>query len=147
MTRLPSIVVKKSQQQTTFHNAKATIHWSNKISTTPKAYNLSMEYQNEMRPKGLVRGHLMVSKTSKNTSKSSKLKKLCIVEVGHVSKIAKSQLSPKLQILPNGPIFFTWFEFSLLPTFPSYSHVSISHIYYLIWFLFELIHFKSNQIT
>ena len=34
MTRLPSIEVTKSQQRTTFHNDKATIHWSNKISTT-----------------------------------------------------------------------------------------------------------------
>ena len=78
----------------------------NKNTFFSKAYNLRMEYQNEMRPKGLVRGHLKVSKKSKNTSKSSKLKKLCIVEVGHFSKIAKSQLSPKLQILPNGPTFF-----------------------------------------
>ena len=78
----------------------------NKNTFFAKAYNLSMEYQNEMRTKGLVRGHLKVSKKSKNTSKSSKLKKLCIVEVGHFSKIAKSQLSPKLQILSNGPILF-----------------------------------------
>ena len=71
-----------------------------------KAYNLRMENQNAMRPKGLVRGHLRLTKRSKNTSKSSKLKKLCIVEVGHFSKIAKRQLSPKLQILSNGPTFF-----------------------------------------
>ena len=30
MTRLPSIGVTKPQQQTTFHNDKATIHWNNK---------------------------------------------------------------------------------------------------------------------
>ena len=78
----------------------------NKNTFFYKAYNLSMEYQNEMRPKGLVRGHLKVSKKSKNTSKSSKLKKLCIVEVGHFSKIAKSQLSSKLQFLTKGPTFF-----------------------------------------
>ena len=78
----------------------------NKNTFFAKAYNLSMEYQNEMIPKGLVRGHLKISKTSKNTSKSSKLKKLCIVEFEHFCKIAKSQLSPKLQILPNGPILF-----------------------------------------
>ena len=66
-----------------------------KVNKTPffaKAYNLSMEYQNEMRPNGFVVGHLRLSKKSNNTSKSSKLKKLCIVEVGHFSKIAKSQL-------------------------------------------------------
>ena len=78
----------------------------NKNTFFSKSYNLSMEYQNEMRQKGFVRGHLKVSKKSKNTSKSSKLKKLCIVEVGHYCKIAKSQLSPKLQILSNGPILF-----------------------------------------
>ena len=78
----------------------------NKNTFFAKAYNLNMEYQNEMRPKGVVIGHLKVSKRSNNTSKSSKLKKLCIVEVGHFSKIAKSQLSPKLQILSNGPILF-----------------------------------------
>ena len=81
----------------------------NKNTFFAKAYNLRMEDQNEMRPKLLVRGHIKVSKTSKNTSKSSKLKKLCIVEVGLFCKIAKSQLSPKLQILPNGPILFHLF--------------------------------------
>ena len=78
----------------------------NKNTFFAKAYNLSMEYQNEMGPKGLVRGNLKLSKKSKNTYKSSKLKKLCIVEVGLFCKIAKSQLSPKLQILSNGPILF-----------------------------------------
>ena len=71
-----------------------------------KAYNLSMEHQNDMGTKGFIKGHLNLSKKSKNTSKSSKLKKLCIVEVGHFCKIAKSQLPPKLQILSNGPILF-----------------------------------------
>ena len=78
----------------------------NKNTFYAKAYNLNMEHQNELRPKGLVRGHLKISKKSRNTSKSLKLKKLCIVEVGHFCKIAKSQLSPKLQILSNGPILF-----------------------------------------
>ena len=78
----------------------------NKNTFFSKAYNLRMEYQNAMRPKVLVRGHLKLSIKSKNTSKSSKLKKLCIAKVGHFCKIAKSQLSPKLQILSNGPILF-----------------------------------------
>ena len=30
MKRLPAIGVKKSQERTTFHNDKATIHWSNR---------------------------------------------------------------------------------------------------------------------
>ena len=78
----------------------------NKNTFFSKAYNLRMEYQNEMRPKGLIRIYLKLYKKSKNTSKSSKLKKLCIVEIGHFCKIAKSQPSPKLQIFSNGPIFF-----------------------------------------
>ena len=78
----------------------------NKNTFFVKASYMSMEYQKEMRPKGLIRGHLKLSKKSKNTSKSSKLKKLCIVEVGHFSKIVKSQLSSKLQILTKGPTFF-----------------------------------------
>ena len=78
----------------------------NKNTFFSKAYNLSMEYLNKMIPKLLVRGHRKLSKKSNNTSKSSKLKKLCIVEVGHFCKIAKSQLSPKLQILSNWPILF-----------------------------------------
>ena len=81
----------------------------NKNTFFPKAYNLSMEYKNEMRPKGLIIGHLKVSKKSKNTSKSSKLKKLCIVEVDLFCKVAKSQLSPKLPIFPNGPNLFHLF--------------------------------------
>ena len=78
----------------------------NKNTFFSKAYNLSMKYQIEMIPKVLVRGHLKFSKTSKNASKSSKLKKLCIVEVGLFNKIGKSKLSPNFQILSNGPILF-----------------------------------------
>ena len=78
----------------------------NKNTFFVKASNLRMEYKNDMIPKELIRGHLKLSKKSNNTSKSSKLKKLCIVEVRHFCKIAKSQLSPKLQILSNGPILF-----------------------------------------
>ena len=71
-----------------------------------KACNLIMDYKNEMIPKGWVRGHIKVSKKSRKNSRSSKLKKLCIVEVRHFCKIAKGQLSPKLQILSNGPTLF-----------------------------------------
>ena len=78
----------------------------NKNTFFAKAYNLNMEYQNEMRPNGLIILNLKLSRKFKNISKSSKLKKLCIVEVGLFCKIAKSQLSPKLQMLPNGTILF-----------------------------------------
>ena len=62
-----------------------------------------MEHRNDMRPTGLVRGHLKVSKNSKNTFKDSKLRKLCIGEIDICCKIVKSQLCLKLQFLPNGP--------------------------------------------
>ena len=78
----------------------------NKNTFFTKAYNLSMKYQNEMRPKVLVRGHIKVYKKSKNTSKSSELRKLCIVENGNFSKFDKSQLSSILQFLTKGHTFF-----------------------------------------
>ena len=115
-----------------------------KSTQTPffaKAYNSSMEYQNAMRLNGLVRGHVKVSKKSNTTSKSSKLKKLCIVEVGHFSKIAKSQLSPKLQILSKGPTFFhlIW---SCHTTHVSYLHPCVQLLIFLFYLIFiELIHF------
>ena len=113
---------------------------STKTPFISKAYNLSMEYQNAMRPKGLVRGHRKVSKKSKNTSKISKLKKLCLVEVGHFSKIAKSQLSSKLQILSKGPTFF-----HLIWSYNT-THVLYlqSHVHLLI-FLFYLIFYWINS--
>ena len=113
----------------------------NKKTFFSKAYNLSMEYQNKMRPKGLVIGHLKVSKKSKNTSKSSKLKKLCIVEVGHFFKIAKSQLSLKLQILSKGPTFFhlIW---SCHTTHVSHLQFHVHSLIFLFYLIFiELIHF------
>ena len=81
----------------------------NKNTVLVKASYMNMEDSIEMRPKGLLRGHIKLSKKSKNTSKELKLRKLCIVEVDLFCKIAKSQLSPKLQILPNGPILFHLF--------------------------------------
>ena len=107
----------------------------NKNTFFAKAYNLRMEYKNEMILTGLVIGHLNLSKKSNNTSKSSKLKKLCIGEVGHFCKIAKSQLSPKLQILSNGSTFFhlIW---SCHTTRVSYLHSCANLlIFYFIWFL------------
>ena len=74
-----------------------------------KASYMSMEYKIEMRPKGLLIGHLKISKKSKNTCKESKLKKLYIGEVDPFCKIVKSQLCPKLQLLLNGPSFLHLF--------------------------------------
>ena len=55
-----------------------------------------MEDPIEMRPKGLLRGHLELSKKSKNISLGSKLEDLCIGKVDLFCKIAKSQMWPKL---------------------------------------------------
>ena len=77
----------------------------NKNTFFVKASYISMEYQNEMRPKGLFRGHIKISNKSKNTSKESKLRNLCIVEVDHFCKIAKSQICSNLHFLLNGPKF------------------------------------------
>ena len=44
---------------------------------------LSMETSIEMKPKRLVRGHLEISKKSKNTQKCGKLSKIHHSEVGH----------------------------------------------------------------
>ena len=113
----------------------------NKNTFFAKAYNLSMEYQNEMIPKVLVIGHLKVPKKSNNTSKSSKLKKLCIVEVGHFFKIAKSQLSSKLQFLTKGSTFFhlIW---SFHTTHVSYLQFHDQLLIFLFYLIFiDLIHF------
>ena len=103
----------------------------NKNTFFVKASNLSMEYQNKMRQNVLIIGHLNISKKSKNTSKESKLRKLCIVEVDLFCKIAKSQLSPKLQILSNGHILFHFIWACI------FSHVSYiqpwAHISFLLF--------------
>ena len=75
----------------------------NKNTFFVKAPYMIMEYQIDMRPKGLLRGHLNISKKSKNTFEESKLRKLCIGEVDPFCKIAKGQLCLKMQFLLNGP--------------------------------------------
>ena len=57
-----------------------------------------MEDSIAMRPKGLLIGHLDISKKSNNTSLGSKLKDLCIGEVDPFCKIANSQKWPKTAI-------------------------------------------------
>ena len=75
----------------------------NKNTFFVKVSYMNIEYQIEMRPKGLLRGHLNNSKKFKNNFKYSKLRKLYIGEVGSFCKIAKSQLCLNLQFLLNGP--------------------------------------------
>ena len=81
----------------------------NKNTFFVKASYLNMGDSIEMRPKGLLIWHLKLSKKYKNTSKDSKLRKLCIGEVDFFCKIAKSQLCLKHQFLPNGPNLFHLF--------------------------------------
>ena len=81
----------------------------NKNTFFVKASYMRMEYQIEMRPKRLLIEHPNIYKKSKNTSLGSKLRELCIGQVDLFCKIAKSQLSLKLQILPNGPNLFHLF--------------------------------------
>ena len=66
--------------------------WKSTKTLFSKAYNFNMEYQNEMRPKGLVIRHLKLSKKSRNTSKSSKLKKLCVVPQNLPSHISQNEM-------------------------------------------------------
>ena len=67
----------------------------NKNTFFSKAYNSSMEYQNEMIQKGLIIGHLKLSKKSKNTSKKTKLRKLCIGEVDIFLQNCQKSTMPK----------------------------------------------------
>ena len=66
-------------------------HFKKSIKTPffVKASYMNMEYQIEMRPKGFLRGHFKISKKSKNTSKDSKLRKICIDEVDLFAKLPK----------------------------------------------------------
>ena len=115
----------------------------NKNTFWVKASYISMEDPIELKSNMLFRGHHKLSKKSKNTSKSSKLKKLCIVEVGHFSKFAKSQLSSKLQILTKGPTFFhlIWSFQTKHVSHIQFHDQSFIFLFYLIFI--DLIHFKS----
>ena len=113
----------------------------------------SEDFQNEMRPKGLVRGHLKLSKKSKNTSKSSKLKKLCIVEVIPKTSIFDKRahffpldliLSHHTRVLSSisWPIIlfsilfdFYWFNSFLINLNPNKIQILIT------WYLFD--HYRS----
>ena len=72
----------------------------NKNTFFSKAYNLSMEYRNEMIQKGLVKGYLKLSRKSKNTSKSSKLKMLDFLQ-----KLPKVNYPQNFKFCQMGPFF------------------------------------------
>ena len=71
-----------------------------------------MEDPIQVKPKGLFRGHPKISKKSKKTYKSLKLKKICIVELDFFAKLPKVNYPQNFQFCQMGPFFFTWFEFA-----------------------------------
>ena len=104
-----------------------------------------MEDPIEMRPKGLLRGHIKLSKKSKNTLLESKLKEICLVKVDHFCKIAKSQMCSKMHVLPNGP------KFLCLHLTHNMVHDPITYprvIFFIIYFIlnFYLLKIELNQI-
>ena len=101
-----------------------------------KASNLSMEYQNDMRPKGLIIRHINLSKRSKNTFKSLKLKKLCIVKVGQfLEKNAWSKYWPNLDFFQMGLSFQVWNSFLTWSTTSKPTHTFFYYLFYLCWYL------------
>ena len=104
----------------------------NKNTFFAKAYNLIMEHQNEMRPKWLIIGHLKVSKKSKNISKSSKLKKLCIVEVGLFSNLPKVNYPQNSNSWQKGPLFSTWCDLVKPHTCPIFNLMTDHLFFYFI---------------
>ena len=77
----------------------------NKNTFWVKASYMNMENSIEMIPKGLFSGYHKISKKSKNTSLGSKWRELCIGQVDHFCKIAKSQMCSNLHFFLNGPNF------------------------------------------
>ena len=69
-----------------------------------------------------------------------------LLKLDFFAKLPKVIYPQNFKFCQMGPLFSTLFELASLYTCPSFSHVSISHFYYLIWFLFELIYFKPNKI-
>ena len=85
-----------------------------KSTKTPffvKASYMNMEDSIEMGQKGLLRGHLKLSKNSKNTLIGSKLKELCIGEVDLFAKLPKVKYASNCNFCQMGPTFCTWLKF------------------------------------
>ena len=85
-------------------------------------------------------------KSPRTPPKVQNWRSYALLKLDFFAKLPKVNYPQNFKFCQMGPFFFTWFEFALFPTFPSSSHVPISHFYYLIWFLFEFLHFKSNII-
>ena len=81
----------------------------NKNTFFAKAYNLIMEYQNEIRPKCLLEDISSFLKSPITPPKVQNWRSYALLKLDFFCQIVKSQLSPKHQILPNGPIIFHLF--------------------------------------
>ena len=104
----------------------------NKNTFWVKASYMNMEDSIDMIPKGFLRGHPKLSKKSKNTSLGSKLRELCIGQVDHFCKIAKSQMCSNLYFLLNGPNFLCLhFNYNVVHDSNTYPHI--------ICFIFQFI--------
>ena len=109
----------------------------NKNTFFAKAYNLSRVWLEDMS---------RFLKSPRTPPNVQNWRSYALLRLGIFPKLPKVNYPQNFKFCQMGPFFSTWFEFALFPTCPSFSHVSISHFCYLIWFLFEFIHFKSNKI-
>ena len=118
----------------------------NKNTFWVKASYINMEDSIEMIQKGFLRGHPKISKKSKNTLIGSKLRKICIVKVGHFWKFAQSQQCPKLYFLHMGISFQVWSLFLTCSMTNKLLHASFTYLFNLLWFYSFKIQIKSNKI-
>ena len=119
----------------------------NKKTFWVKAYNLSMEFKMRWDQKGWLEDISRFIKSPWTIPKVQNWRSYALLKLDFFAKLPKVNYPQNFKFCQMGPLFFTCFELALFPTFSSLGHVSISCFYYLIWFLFELIHFKSNKIT
>ena len=110
----------------------------NKDTFFVKASYANMEDSIEMRPKGLLRGHLKISKKSRTPSKSKNWGSYALVKLTFFAKLSKVNYAPNCNLCQMGPIFCTCFELVEWSTSPSHFHLSLSCFYHLFWFLFKL---------
>ena len=82
-------------------------------------------------------------KSPRKPPKVQNWRSYALLKLGIFAKLPKVNYPQNFKFCQMCPFFSTWFKFASLYTRPSFSHVSIYHFYYLIWFFNELLHFKS----
>ena len=124
-------------------------HFEKSTKTPSLSKLLTWEWNIKMRwdQKGWLEDISSFLKSPITPPKVQNWRSYALLKLDFFAKLPKVNYPQNIKFCQMGPFFFTWFEFASLPTCPSFIHVSTSHFYYLIWFLFELIHFKSNKIT